>query len=292
MLAVVLSGGGANGAYEVGALYRILQHYKPDAYCGTSVGAINSAFLAQYPKENSYDAARHLLKLWLSIDTSSIYKLWYGGFLWYLPALWKGSVYNTKPVRDLIAKNLDTHMMQNSGVQLRVVGVSLNTGECMIWKEYDADIVQGVQASSSYPIFFSPIHARRSIYSDGGLRNITPLKAAIDLGATEIIVITCSPQNVSYSKSLKPSTLAQVERTLDIMCNEINRDDMKKAEIYNDLVRAQRDAGRVPSKREIKIHVVQPENALGDSLDFSPKKNEQLMELGRNDAKAVFESLW
>ena len=287
MLAVVLSGGGANGAYEVGALDYILQCYRPDAYCGVSVGAINSAFLAQFSHGKEYAGLVELEKLWLKLDTSWIYKKWCWGLLWYLPAFWKGSVYNTEPMRNLLHKHLNVDRLRSSGKLLRITGVSLNDGECATWNEKSPDIVQGVQASSSFPIFFSPVKIKEIIYSDGGLRNITPLRSAFDLGATKIIVVTCGPQKVDFQKENNPSILEQVSRVLDIMCSEISRDDLRKAELHNELAA---NLGNAYDKRWVDITVVQPEKSLGDSLDFSPSKNRKLMTLGYADAKKVFEA--
>lgn len=289
MLAIVLSGGGANGAYEVGALQYIFENYKiqPDIYCGVSVGAINSTYLAQYQKGEELIAINNLKNLWDKINNDSIYKKWYGGWLWYLPALWKESIYNTHPVRNLIRKNLDENKILESGKKLRIIGISLNTGECKTWTEKSGDVVTGVMASSSFPIFFTPVQSRGISYSDGGLRMITPLKPAIELGADKIITITCSPEKVTFESKFKLNVLNQVTRTLDIMCNEINRDDLKKCILYNKLSKLDPKC----NKRYVDITVVQPDSYLGDSLDFSPDKNKALMVLGYSDAKKVIKNL-
>lgn len=282
MLAIVLSGGGANGSYQVGALKYLLceKKLKPEIYCGTSVGAINSSFLSQYPIGKDTDGILKLEQLWNKLDTSSIYKKWYNGWLWYLPALWKKSVYNTQPVRDLIKNNLDEKKIQSSGKKLRVIGVSLSTGECKTWTETDKDIVAGVQASSSFPIFFTPIEVQGIAFSDGGLRNITPLRTAIELGATQIYVIVCSPERVTFEAKPSLSVLDQVTRTLDIMCDEINRNDIRKAVLHNELCKVTNNEG----KRFVDITLIQPRSCLGDSLDFSHTKNCGLIELGYQDA--------
>jgi len=282
MLCICLSGGGANGAYEVGALRYLLceKGLKPEIYCGTSVGAINSSFLAQYPIGEDSEGILRLEQLWDKLDTSSIYTKWYNGWLWYLPVLWKKSVYNTQPVRDLIENNLDAEKIRSSGKKLRVIGVSLSTGECKTWGEEDFNIVKGVQASSSFPIFFTPVDVAGVAFSDGGLRNITPLRTAIDLGATEIYVITCSPERITFEANPDLSVLNQVTRTLDIMCDEINRNDIRKALLYNELCKYKKDG----NKRFVDIKLIQPKAYLGDSLDFSHAKNRGLFELGYQDA--------
>jgi NTE family protein len=283
MKALVLSGGGANGAYEVGAikyLFTVLG-VQPDILCGTSVGAINNSFLAQFKKGNEIQSAVQLTNLWNSINTDTVYKKWYNGLLWYLPVLWKESVYNTEPIREFIRQNLDPKRVATSGKKLRVVAVSWTTGEAQTWSEDDEDIAEGVLASSCFPIFFWPIKIKGVPWVDGGLRNITPLRTAIELGATEIYVVTCQPPKISFTAKPKLKVLDQVPRALSIMTNEIHRDDIKKTELINQLCKA----GKAPQgKKEIVIKLVQARSSLGDSLDFSPDKNRALMDLGFTDA--------
>jgi hypothetical protein len=102
--------------------------------------------------------------------------------------------------------------------------------------------------------------------------------------------VTCDPKNVTFKKEYKPSTIEQISRVVDIMCSEINRDDLRKAQLHNDLAEAYAMAHKFYHKRWVSITVVQPEASLGDSLDFSPAKNKRLMQLGYQDAKKVFEA--
>lgn len=58
MKALILSGGGARGAYEAGAALALLQHERFDIICGTSIGAINGAFIAQDDAEDKWGSCR------------------------------------------------------------------------------------------------------------------------------------------------------------------------------------------------------------------------------------------
>jgi len=283
MKALVLSGGGANGAYEAGAikyLFSVLG-LQPDILCGTSVGAINSSYIAQFKKGEEIDASHRLIDLWKSIDTPDIYKKWYHGLLWYLPVLWKESVYDSSPVRKFLQDNLDANLIAGSGKKLKVIGTSLCTGENRSWGESDDDIVEGVLASSSFPIFFHPIMIYGIPWSDGGLRNITPLRTAIEMGATEVYVVTCQPPKVTFEPKPGLKVLDQIPRVLDIIMNEIHRDDIRKTELINELVRA----GKAPEgKKEVTVKLVEAQSDIGSSLDFSPRKNAALIDLGFSDA--------
>ena len=73
--ALVLSGGGARAAYQVGCLRHIakaIPEYRPKILTGVSAGAINAAQLAAYRGDWS-DAVERLCELWLSLETNKVY---------------------------------------------------------------------------------------------------------------------------------------------------------------------------------------------------------------------------
>lgn len=93
MRALVLSGGGAKGAYQCGALQYILGdlEVKYDALCGVSVGAINVAFLAMYKHGEEKRSATTLKNMWSSLDSSKIYKRHFPFGRWH--AIWKKKLF-------------------------------------------------------------------------------------------------------------------------------------------------------------------------------------------------------
>ena len=79
MKALVLSGGGANGAFEVGAIQYLLgerrEHFP--ILTGVSVGALNAAMLAMYPEGAEVDCSRNLTRVWETIrGNKGIYTNW------------------------------------------------------------------------------------------------------------------------------------------------------------------------------------------------------------------------
>ena len=76
MRALVLSGGGSKGSYQVGALKYILGEKRVvyDALCGVSVGAINVAFLAMFKEGEEVESSEKLSYMWSQLDNSKIYK--------------------------------------------------------------------------------------------------------------------------------------------------------------------------------------------------------------------------
>jgi len=286
MRGLVLSGGGANGAFEVGALQHLIGfkkiHY--DVICGVSVGALNGAILAQYPKGKEAEAVDHLVNIWDGVcRDSDIYKKWYWGLLGLLPAAWKGSAYCTDPLKHIVQEHLDPARLKSSGKKFRVGGVCWNTGEYRLWGERNADIVNGVLASSAFPLFFEDIPIDGFWYTDGGLRDITPIKAAIDLGCDRIDVIQCGGPGVKQVKG-KPGIVRKGLTMMEILLDEVDTCDYEKAEMINKLVLA----GAPPSgKRLIELNRLQPSGLLGDSLDFSEERKIKNMKLGKRLAMAL-----
>jgi len=284
---LVLSGGGAKGAWQVGALQRLVEG--DAAYgvvTGTSVGALNAAALAQYRVGEEAKAVAGLRALWLGIrGNRSIYKRWWWGLLGRLPVVlpsWLGgktSMYSTDPLWNLIVKNLDPIAVLASGRELRVGAVDLITGSSHQWDQGDVfELRHAVLASAAVPVAFPPVPIGYGLYTDDGVREVTPVESAILAGATEIDVLMCSPSTPEPSR---PRTGVDVGiRSLEAAIFEIEYWDLKVVELYNRLAKT----GSAPDKAEIKVRVLRPKSSLGDPLDFSPSSIRTNMKRGYSDA--------
>ena len=293
MRALVLSGGGAKGAYQVGALKYLLgeraEHY--DIFVGTSVGALNAAYLAMFSAGNEMDSAKGLEDLWLGIDSPSIWKKWYRGLLGHLPVVlpkWlggKSSVYSTAPLRSLVGKRLKPGAVAMSGKKLRIGAVDLDSGERKIWDENDGGVLhRAVCASSAFPIFFEPVEIDGSLYTDAGVRDVSPISDAIEAGATEIHLLATGPENVTGSLPGKDA-LSLGRRVLGVMGSEIERWDVKVVELYNALYAAKHP--KAVGKSHISLKVLRPKgDLLENALDFNPRDIRLNMTLGYSDARA------
>ena len=79
--ALVLSGGGSNGAWESGVIWGLLHYgnrydYMYDVVAGVSIGSINASGLAVFEIGNELEASNYIFKTWENIDSNSIYKEW------------------------------------------------------------------------------------------------------------------------------------------------------------------------------------------------------------------------
>jgi len=280
---LVLGGGGSKGAYQAGAIDYLLgeQGFRYRGIFGVSVGAINGLHLSQYKDFEAAQATEQLLTFWRGISTDQVYKDW---FLGKIRGLCKPSFYDSRPLKKYLSEHFSIEKFKNSGKAFGVGAVSMDTGEYRLFTEDYEDILNAVLASAAYPVMFLTVPLENQQWSDGGIRSVTPLKAAFDYGATEMHVIMCTPANRTFSAKDKPNAIDNLSRMMDIMLEEIIETDLKLALAYNKLAKH----GLIPGKRHAKIRVIRPEKSLpGSSLDFDHHIEEKI-KIGYEDAKRVF----
>lgn len=279
MLGLVASGGGEKGSFEVGVLERWIREERRDYgfLAGVSVGAINASKLAEAPPGKLPDWLTRLRHFWDTISNDEVWKWWIG---WYVAALWKPSIYNSEPLRELLRKNLDPDLLKASGRKLRTLAVSWNTGEIGIGTEQDDDIADRVAASASFPVFLTPVHLGNQDWTDGGVRTVTPLGEAIRAGCDEIDVIMCSNPNLPDDwTSEGKAAFDYALRVVDMMSTEIIRNDLQVCGLKNEIAKL---GGKY---RKVKIRLVQPSLPLETkSLDFNQKAIQKMIARGYEDS--------
>jgi len=286
--ALCLSGGGSRGAHQIGALEYVFNYGYGnfDIITGVSVGALNGSFLAQYGPNQDIQAITDLRQIWDKIENKTIYKRWCPFGM--LHALWEKSLYDSTPLENLVNNTLDPARLKSSGKELRVGVVSLDSGNLELYSQRDSCIVDAVKASASFPVFFKPVKLGTSIYTDGGVKEISPLKSAIDLGAEHITVICTSPV-----RSI-PRTVKSIGNTIDVALRSIEL--MGDEILYNDLatffkINEQIKSGvlKKTDKRYIDIDLIQPDYPLIDnSLNFDPKEIQRMIKTGYKIARTFF----
>jgi NTE family protein len=317
--ALVLSTGGAYGAFEVGVLEELIVRRGLDfeILCGISAGTLNASLLAQAQFDSSnpansllnlQNAFSTLRTLWLDQITGSesIYcprLLGIGGI-----AVGADSVYDVTPLEDKIRQFANPTQIALSGRRLRIQYTVLETGELVTVTESGTDIVKGILASASIPVFFPPVVLNGQHLVDGGVRQMTPLSTAFD---------TEPPPDIIYVVYAQPSKLAPVTymdsgtgfgvgaltylmRTIAILLNQIDLTDVAVALKLNELKRqwetlrpqlpdndtaVQAIDAVLGPKRYAKIIEIRPTHALsGDGLNFVPSEIRANYEYGRASA--------
>jgi NTE family protein len=283
MRALVLSGGGVKGAYQVGVLKKWMLEDQLDyeILCGVSVGALNVAVLSQVGFGSPAEAFHRLRTTWDRVDNASIRKSW---FLGKLAALWKPSVFNSDPLMKWVSKETDVEATKKSGRKVRVGATCWETGEYYAASEQDPDFAKWVYASASFPAFFLPVGIGGKTWTDGGVRHVTPLGEAIRLGATQVDIVLCSSSEKSQPWVAKgKKTLSYALRAIEVQSDEIIRTDLQVCGLKNDLAQL---GGKY---RQIPFRVVEPKGGLvEDALEFDDRKAIQNMqEQGYKDACAL-----
>lgn len=263
---LVLSGGGSKGAYQVGVLKALAEMGNEyDAYYGVSVGALNAAYLGMF--HNFSDGVAELEKKWYNLSTKQVHKKW---FLWPLSIPFKPSVYDSTPLEKWVEEELN---MLRYKKPVSVGWTSLNSGQYRSTKNIYDDFKSAVVASASFPGFFKPVELYNEWLIDGGVRNVTPLKEAIDDGAVEIDCVVLHEKEMKYSDK-EPKVFNVFSRTISIMLDEIVENDIKMCQLYN----------KHQIGKNIKLRVFRPNNPLGvNPLDFNTEQNRKLLKWGYQD---------
>lgn len=287
MRALVLSGGGSKGAYQVGALKHLLGELgnRYEILCGVSVGAINCAFISQFFIGQEIQCADELYTLWSQLDNSSIYKRWFPFGAWH--SLWHPSFYDSKPLYNLIHSKVSLERIRNTGRQVSVGAVSLTSGKYTIFNQNQDTFIDAVVASASFPGMLTPIRIGDQLWMDGGVKEISPIKTAVDAGATEIDIIITSPEVRTRKFIPDPSTIDILKRSIDLSTDKIMSNDIEKVVMYNKLARA-----GFTDKKFVNFNIIRPDhNLIEDLLDFSPNKISEMIAIGYEDAKKKYPNI-
>lgn len=303
MKALVLSGGGALGAFQVGAerYARLEKKYRWDLIAGISIGAINGAMLAMGKHEQLYE-------LWSSKISNQLAYGWLGRL--HCTGLFHGlrSVYTLKKMKDFVANELREGTFQ---VPLRVGAVSLITGKYEVFRSevHPKNVMlEAVLASAAVPIVRPPVDVRpqHPRMVDGGIRNTSPIgdvlgdlallakKLDKTLDDIEIVMINCLPRDPGGS-TWRWWHLARIGmRQYGLMVNEIFLDDVKEFSLINDLVQQAKKQGAVLQHpkdqrplRYVPHQLIEPDSSLGDDGEFSREQAVRLLSEGRRRAQEV-----
>lgn len=284
MRALVHSGGGAKGAWGAGVIKHLLGdlEIKYDILCGVSVGAINAAFLAQFQHGQEKESGNKIYDMWLQLDTSKIYKRHFPFGRWH--ALWEKSFYDSSPLHKLVKESIDLDLIRKSGKLVSVGTVSLSSGKYTIFNQTSEHFLDAVIASASFPGMLAPVEFMGQLWSDGGTKELSPIKRAVELGADIVDIIITSPGTRVIKFIEKPTTVDILKRSIDLSTDKIMANDIEKVDMHNQLVMA-----GISDKKIVKMNIIRPEfNLIEDLLDFNPIKLKEMAEKGYADAKSKF----
>jgi NTE family protein len=184
-VAFVLSGGASLGAVQVGMLHALYERgIVPQLIVGTSVGAVNGAFIASWPQ--TVETARELAAIWRGLRRGQVFPLnpliGLLGFMGSRDHLVPGS-----GLRKLVAGHSHGQRLEEMPIEFHVVAVDVLTGEELLLSKGPA--LDAVLASAAIPAVLPPVQWEGRELMDGGVANNTPISHAVALGAREIYVL-------------------------------------------------------------------------------------------------------
>jgi NTE family protein len=197
MRAFVLSGGASLGAIQVGMLEALFERgIAPDLIVGTSVGAINGAYIAG--REPTLDTTHALGDIWRGLRRGEIFPL--NPITGLIDFLGRGShLIPPGNLRRLIVRHAAIGCLENSPVPLHLVCTDVLSGQEVRVSRGAA--VDAVLASAAIPSVFPPVEFEDKLLMDGGVADNTPISHAVALGADEIYVL---PTGISCDLTTAP----------------------------------------------------------------------------------------
>lgn len=245
---LVLAGGSVKGAFQAGVMKAMMERgYQPDAVYGVSVGSLNAAYFVNQLGMQALtggpisftDASQDLWDFWETRITSpkSLSKP-FNIFQLGLTALrkkFKGLV-DTQPLRNLLTEVLSIRNLHASPIDLKIGAVNIMDGTVYYVDASEEYFLDYLMASSAVPILMPVVkingETRRS-FLDGALRDVAPIKKAVDDGASHIVCISCHMESIEGGHFDSGDLLALVDRVMDIAVNEILNADIKEVMISN-----------------------------------------------------------
>jgi NTE family protein len=225
--ALVLAGGGARAAYQVGVLAAMADWLPEDARCpfevlvGTSAGALNAATIVSRG-ERFRDGVAVLERIWSGFTVEHVVKAdplamvrsvlhWALSVLsggWLLPP--PRALLDTSPLRDLLERTIpwdgiEASVRAGTVRALAVATTSYSTGKAVAFFDGAPEVeewtrvrrsgvrrrldIDVLMASAAIPFFFPAARVDGDYYGDGAMRQLAPLSPAVHLGANRVLVV-------------------------------------------------------------------------------------------------------
>ncbi|WP_460528945.1 patatin-like phospholipase family protein [Chitinimonas naiadis] len=265
MIGLIMSGGGARAAYQVGvlrAIAKMLPHDAPNPFqiiSGTSAGGINAASLAS----GSMHFRRAVCKLefvWKNLSVDQVYRTDCGTILKYF-FHWIGSLFtggfgklnprsflDNEPLAGLLSRLIDFAGIQNAidNGSLRALSITAsgyNSGQSVSFFQAADDIkgwnrvqrlgarakieIRHLLASAAIPFVFPAVQINREWFGDGSVRQVAPISPALHLGADKVLVIGVSPTREAPTERLYAPNYPTLAQVAGHLMNSIFIDGME-----------------------------------------------------------------
>ncbi len=212
--AFVLSGGGSLGAVQVGMLAALdARGFRPDLLVGTSVGALNAAYLGGHGFDA--DTLDRLAAIWRNLRRTDVFPI--DPLRQTLAAAGRRpSLCSPRPLQRLVESNLAIANLEDARIPLHIVTTDVMSGEEVLLSSGDS--VSAVLASAAIPAIFPAVEREGRVLMDGGVANNAGVSHAIALGADRVVVL---PAGFSCALLTPPTTpLAAAMHALTLLIEQ------------------------------------------------------------------------
>ncbi|MGP9801685.1 patatin-like phospholipase family protein [Rheinheimera sp. NSM] len=301
--ALLLSGGGARAAYQVGVLKAIAQQYPRSAklpfqiISGTSAGAINGAAMACYAS-CFHLGVKKLEWIWRNFHTDQVY---YSDYPRIFRQLLRGifssfqadyankhavSLFDNKPLRQLLSKVLDLKRIDRNimGGYLSSVSVTAscyNNGDSITFFQSDSAQewrrakrcgqrtllgVHHLMASAAIPVVFPTVRIHQQYFGDGSVNQLAPLSAPIHLGADKIMIIgVADPRKNEHNQRMlhHPDLATIAGHLLDTVFTDSLNSDLERMQRVNNTINTLQQHGVKSDLKPVQSLLINPSQNFG-----------------------------
>ena len=287
---LILTGGGARAAYQVGVL-KAVRDLLPDQeknpfpiLCGTSAGAINAAVLGIYA-DNFRRGVGYLIDVWEHFHVNRVYRADPWGVIQtgnrWLSAMMlinRGSpvsLLDNAPLREMLEKTLEFGRIQENIDKGDLYAISITasgytSGQSVSFYQGGPGLeawertqrvgaattlnVDYLMASSALPFIFPAVKINREYFGDGSIRQIAPISPALHLGADRVLVIgTGRTQSDDAAARQRSSAYPSIAQIAGHALNSIFLDGL--AVDLERLQRINRTVNMIPEERRFEAGV-------------------------------------
>ena len=288
---LILSGGGAFGAYHIGVLQYLEEiNWKPDLICGTSVGSIVASLVC-----NDY-SSNEIKNIFLQLKNRHFFSWKILRFIvnriasiirksHALPP----SLSSSLPLKKTLDKFISIEKIRTSKTKFYLSAVDVATSQLKFFSN-DEITMDHIQASCAIPIVFPPVQIKKKFYWDGGIVANVPLLPIIEHKCKEIIIINLLPGTHTQKPAPLPRTLRQALIRLaseymtypfqmlvflakkERQASNQEKSDTSKQEVFP--LQFQEDIWRDKDKHDLNIQILMPQSKIysQNMLSVSNKK--------------------
>ncbi len=287
--AIVLGGGGARAAYQVGVFKALVQFYPRNhgipfkIVCGTSAGAINGTSIATHAS-CFHLGVRKLEWVWRNFKTEKVYRSSITGIGKHLLKMMlkgmqnghlntdAGSLFDNDPLRNLLNElidfeRIDRNIRSGALTALSIDTSSYNSSKSVTFFQANKALdnwhrarrsgkrmllnTEHLLASSAIPMVFPSIKLGQDYYGDGSVHQLAPLSSPIHLGAKKILVINLESPHKQTPMELEhhPKTATIAGHLLDTIFSDTLNSDLERLERINNTLES------VPKESQDKLQL-------------------------------------